>query len=494
MKYGILISCYVALAGHQYGWVQGREIGEKGDKILFAAHAERYSRVKNDSKLNKSIVNDLLHYGQPTKICYYEKPLLKTARKLYSRQWPIFDNIKSHLADLGLNNIPIYYTNHHHAHAAMGYFTSNFEDAAILVIDAIGEWNTTSLWHGKENRLSRIMSVNYPHSFGIFYSALTQAIGLKPNEEEYILMGMAAVGKPFYVKDLMNEFFAYFKPPYIKLRYNLHHGIGDYIKQKNWNLFDVAASVQKIAEQYIVESSRYIKNQTKSKNLVLVGGVALNCVANSNIRDNTIFENIWVPPNPGDAGLSLGAILAHSNRHIEFDNAYLGYDIQRPLDVGGIIEELVNNKIVGIANGRAEWGPRALGNRSLLADPRGNDIKDKVNTIKKREQFRPFAPVVMAEHKEFYFKNCAYNQEYMQYTNKCLYPQEFPAICHSDNTSRLQSVPANNSNIRRILEAWYKRTNCPMLLNTSLNVKGEPLVNTWQDAVRFMELNDLRIY
>jgi carbamoyltransferase len=207
-----------------------------------------------------------------------------------------------------------------------------------------------------------------------------------------------------------------------------------------------------------------------------------------------MFKNIWVPPNPGDAGLSLGAVLAVTRKQAVFDHAYLGTDIGRDLDIGSVIQSLLDSGIVGVANGRAEWGPRALGNRSLLADPRGSDVKDRVNAIKKREEFRPFAPVILEEHAEKYFRNIRYNQRYMQWTNECLYPEQFPAIVHVDGTSRIQTVPNNNTSIRRILEAWYERTGCPMLLNTSLNIKGEPLVNTWDDALRFSKLNEVIVY
>lgn len=466
-----------------------------GDRIAFAAHAERYSRRKNDSFLNKELVEDMLSYGKPTEIVWYEKPLLKSLRRLYSGERPVFDRIRQHLTSVGLGNIPVSVIGHHHAHAAMGYYTSGFDNAAVIVMDAIGEWNTTTIWKGLGHSLEQVVSVNYPDSFGLFYSAFTQALGLKPNEEEYILMGMAALGKPVFSRMIMNDFFEVFDPPYISLKQNLHKGIGNYLKGKQgWDDVYVAASVQEIAERYVLGCANYAKKHLKSRNLVLVGGVALNCVANSVVRNRGIFNEIWVPPNPGDAGLALGAALARSQTKITLPHSYLGHDIRGRLDVMAAVDALQAGEIIGVAKGRAEFGPRALGNRSLIADPRGKHVKDLVNEIKKREPFRPFAPAVLEEHASDYFANVKHDQRYMQWTNECLYPEEYPAICHVDGTSRIQTVPKGDSNIRMLLEEWYYRTGCPMLLNTSLNIKGEPLVNTWADAERFRELNKVKVF
>lgn len=465
-----------------------------GDRILFAAHSERYSRIKNDRRLNREIVEDLLRYGKPEQIIWADNPFLKTLRKLYSGERPLFDGVRSHLKEVGLGDIKIQTVGHHRAHAAMGYYTSGLDDAAVLVMDAIGEWDTTTVWNARGSNLNRVAGISYPHSFGLFYSAMTKALGLKPNEEEYILMGMAALGKPYHADEILKDLFESFDPPYLMLKQNLHKGVGDYLKDKDWEDYDIAASVQEIAERYVLSSAVYVKDQLRTDSLILSGGVALNCVANGKLRDEDMFKNIWVPPNPGDAGLSLGAVLAVTRKQAVFDHAYFGTDIGRDLDIGSVIQSLLDSGIVGVANGRAEWGPRALGNRSLLADPRGSDVKDRVNAIKKREEFRPFAPVILEEHAEKYFRNIRYNQRYMQWTNECLYPEQFPAIVHVDGTSRIQTVPNNNTSIRRILEAWYERTGCPMLLNTSLNIKGEPLVNTWDDALRFSKLNEVMVY
>jgi carbamoyltransferase len=222
-----------------------------------------------------------------------------------------------------------------------------------------------------------------------------------------------------------------------------------------------------------------------SHNLVYMGGVALNCLANRNLGE--YFENIWIMPNPGDAGSSLGAAAVVYGKRLYWTNAFLGHDIPGPYPVTALLDQLLSNSIVGVASGRAEFGPRALGNRSLLADPRGHDIKDRVNEIKRRQKFRPFAPVILAEMADQYFDFSPgwLDSNYMQSVARCRFPDRFPAICHYDGTSRVQTVPPDGSGIRTLLEAWHTQTGCPMLLNTSLNIRGEPMVNDRADADRF---------
>jgi len=271
-------------------------------------------------------------------------------------------------------------------------------------------------------------------------------------------------------------------PP--KFTENLHSGVPDSFILGN-NDYDIACSVQNVAEEMIngiMSKSRLIG---KSNNLVYAGGVALNCLANRNLGN--FYDNIWIMPNPGDAGSSLGAAALAYGKQVNWKDASLGYDIKGDYPVKQLLDELQTNKIVGVANGRAEFGPRALGNRSLLADPRGDDIKDKVNDIKRRQHFRPFAPVILEEFAEDYFDmpKGFEKSPYMQAVAYCKYPAKFPAIIHKDGTSRVQTVPKGNSGIRRLLEAWMTLTHCPMLLNTSLNVRGEPMVNDINDAARF---------
>jgi carbamoyltransferase len=238
---------------------------------------------------------------------------------------------------------------------------------------------------------------------------------------------------------------------------------------------------------------RRARKLVDSDNLVYMGGVALNCVANA--RLGQIYDRIWIMPNPGDAGSSLGAAaLAHGGR-LTWRDAFLGHHIPGAYPVKDLLDHLIANKIVGVASGRAEWGPRALGNRSLLADPRGPDIKDRVNEIKRRQRFRPFAPVILEELASEYFlmPPCWPESRYMQTTAICLEPDMFPAICHVDGSSRVQTVPRDGSGIRQLLEQWYLLTGCPMLLNTSLNIRGEPMVNDRADADRFEQRYGVRV-
>ena len=223
------------------------------------------------------------------------------------------------------------------------------------------------------------------------------------------------------------------------------------------------------------------------------GGVKLCCQQCDSTHCG--FHDIWIMPNPGDAGSSLGAALAYRGKRIAWGSAYLGHDIARHLDSHGVLSALEEGQTVGVANGRAEFGPRALGNRSLLADPRGAEVKDKVNQIKQREPFRPFAPMILAELAHDYFVLPVAQSPYMQFVAQCRDPDRFPAICHVDGSSRVQTVSRlDNAGLYDLLRGWYDRTGCPMLLNTSLNIKGEPLVNTWEDAQRFAAVHGVMVY
>jgi carbamoyltransferase len=295
-------------------------------------------------------------------------------------------------------------------------------------------------------------------------------------------MGMAAYGQPRYVAECQTL-----------LQDNLHIGI-----DPKWlagaALEDIAASAQIITEELIYNVMRRAKDFKWSPNLVYMGGVALNCLANRKLGE--YFENIWIMPCPGDAGNSLGAAALAHGRRLRWTDAYLGHQISGEYPVGALVDHLLSDRICGVASGRAEFGPRALGNRSLLADPRGVDIKDRVNEIKRRQRFRPFAPVILAEHVDefFYMPRGWSDASYMQIVAQCRRPDLFPAVCHVDNTSRVQTVSDNGSGIRRLLESWHARTGCPMLLNTSLNIRGEPMVNDRADADRFEHLYNVKVF
>jgi carbamoyltransferase len=462
------------------------------DGLEFASHTERFSGIKNDPHLNKEIINYARQWGEPDEIIWYERPFRKTLRQLRAGQGFNFreNNIKKYLQSYGIH-VPVRFVSHHHSHAAAGYYTSPFREATVVCIDSIGEFDTLTVWEATGTKLKKIYSQRYPHSVGLWYSAMTQRIGLKPNEDEYILMGMAAYGDPNRLWNDMYEMFDYVDGPDIRYKDNLHRGC------KHWkpeltteqDMFDIAAATQKTYEFTLEQILEWAKKNTKSNNLVLMGGCALNCSANH--LAYKYFDDVWIMPNPGDAGSAIGAVLAHKKEHMPMDHAYLGYNIEGDYPVEEIINELKTTGIVGVANGRAEFGPRAFGNRSLLADPRGNDIKSRVNDIKQRQQFRPFAPVVLYEHAGDNFEGC-YNN-FMQYTSKCNHPDLYPAITHVDGTSRVQTVEADGSGIRRLLERWYEETGCPMLLNTSLNIKGKPMVNDLTDAQEFAIMYNVKV-
>lgn len=464
-----------------------------GKEILWAAHAERYSRTKNDCLINEAIIQDLKKYGEPKEIVWFEKPYLKNLRKLYAGQRPWYENIETEIQKFNLGKIPVHTIEHHESHAAAGFYTSNFTDASILVVDAIGEWNTVTIWSADSNGIKKVWSKNYPNSMGLFYTAITDFVGLKPNEEEYILMGMSAFGKPIHCNEMLDVFFKDFSPPNFKLKHNLHRGCKWW--STNYNHFNIAASTQLIMENYLLETITWMKKKLPSDNLVFMGGVALNCVANSKIANLNLYKNIWIMPNPGDAGSAIGAVAGYKREHLNWNGPYLGFDIDRNLDIDKAVDSLIKGNVIAIANGRAEFGPRALGNRSILCDPRGNNSKDRVNKIKKRELFRPFAPAVLSEFANDYFDLPVKESPYMQFVARCKKSDLVPGVCHVDGTSRVQTVSNNDNPIfRNLLEAWYSKSGCPLLINTSLNIKGEPLVNTWNDALRWQKLNNIEIF
>ena len=453
-------------------------------KILFASHAERYSGVKNDPHLNQPMINDALEFGHPEEVHFYENPLLKTARRLYAGQGFKFTNPASELKKLGVK-AKVYWGSHHKSHTAAGFYTSPFNEASCLTIDAIGEFDTTTIWHGNksEDMLYKVYADTYPASLGLFYSAMTDRIGLKANEDEYILMGMSAYGDS-------NKYLHQIYHMFNESGANFHQGcrgfLPDLIEE---DYFDIAAATQAIYElefkKLLAKVKSSAKTKAQSENLVLMGGCALNCLANRYATEQ--FENVWIMPNPGDAGSSLGAILAHTKQQADWQGPYLGREIEGRYPVNELLKELTASGIVGVANGKAEFGPRALGNRSLLADPRGDQMKDVVNRIKRRQEFRPFAPVILQEDVSDYFDvETDFESTYMQYVVRCTQPEDFPAIVHVDGTSRVQTVTKeSHAGLYALLTQWKAATGCPMLLNTSLNIKGMPMVNDLADSIAF---------
>ena len=467
-------------------------------EILFAGHSERYSKRKNDENFCQGLLDDILPYG-PEVVAYYERPWNKQLRRLYSGEgieWNKLTVRQILRQQLGgwIEPVRVHSYNHHLSHAAAGFQTSPFDRATVVVIDAIGEWDTISIWGAEyvagRAQYKRLWGQRYPHSIGLFYSAMTQRAGLRPNEEEYILMGMAAYGNKAPSVAMQKRLVSHEYE--VEFTQNLHIGLDDAYFDTFENQ-DIAASAQNLAEILILNVIYRAKKLGWSDKLVYMGGVALNCSANRNI--GAYFNDVWIMPNPGDAGSSLGAAaLAHGGR-INWRSAYLGHDIPGAYPVNGLLDRLLADKIVGVASGRAEFGPRALGNRSLLADPRGSEIKEKVNEIKRRQKFRPFAPVILEELADQYFDmpRGFRNSRYMQTVADCRYPELFPAIVHHDGTSRVQTVPRDGSGIRELLEKWFVMTGCPMLLNTSLNIRGEPMVNDRADADRFEQLYNVKV-
>jgi carbamoyltransferase len=471
----------------------------KGE-ILYAGHAERYSKVKNDPNLHEAMFWELAEGRHIDHIAYYETPWKKQLRQLYSGQGIEWNKLttgqvlRQQLQGF-FSKVPVSTHGHHLSHAAAGFQTSPFTRATVVVIDAIGEWDTISIWGAEyvngQAVYKRLWRQQYPHSIGLYYSAMTARVGLKPMEDEYILMGMAAYGRPTattFIKNAVidNEWD-------ITFQQNLHAGVDETFLAGVPNE-EIASSSQAFCENLIYNVMRRAKDFNFSTNLCYMGGVALNCLANRNL--GVYFEKIWIMPNPGDAGSSLGAAALAYGGPIDFTNAFLGTDISGPYPVNAVLDSLLTDKITGVASGRAEFGPRALGNRSLLADPRGPNIKDRVNAIKRRQEFRPFAPIILEEHVDNYFDMPSgfVNSRYMQVIGHCRRPDLFPAIVHHDGTSRIQTVPADGSGIRELLEKWYVVTDCPMLLNTSLNIKGEPMVNDRADADRFEKFYNVKVH
>ena len=428
----------------------------EGSKILFAGHAERYSRQKNDSYLNQELMADALKHGLPDVIVLHESSTLKNKRRVSQMTWA---SIKAAFTEITaeewlkkfypqLTGIPVTNCLHHESHAGAGVMTSEFDECAVMTIDAIGEYQTATIYYYDSSATPALQlkhETKFPNSLGLFYSAVTHAVGLKPMEDEYILMGMAAYGDPIEGKRLsrqMGKDHFFFHHAWISNKQSLR-GSGNLqrgLKSDMYSEYDdftIAYAAQNQVEKRVMSYAEYARDVTGSENLVFMGGVALNCVANSRLFDLG-YKNIHIMPNPGDAGSSLGAAALHqyntTGKKINWNGPYLGHNIEGPYPIKKALASLKKGEIFGIANGRAEFGPRALGNRSLCSDPRGPKVKDAMNTIKNRQKFRPFAPMILEKHVHEYFDmpGGITNAPYMQFVAKCKKPEEFPAIIHED--------------------------------------------------------------
>lgn len=484
-------------------------------------------------------------------VIFYEKPFLKFDRILkscletYPRSCTLFREamihwlfdklwVKSLIEEkLGIAPEKILFSKHHLSHAASAFLCSPFEKAAILTIDGVGEWNTATIGKGEENRIALLYEMNFPHSVGLLYSVFTAFLGFEVNEGEYKVMGMAPYGRPIYY-DKIREIVKIFEDGsiWLDLRYFCHHYGTTPFNRRFIKLFgtprdpknsdtveqsyaDLAASIQKVTEEIVIKMARHAHRVTGYNTLCLAGGVALNTVANWKILKETPFRDLFVQPASGDSGGALGAALYAASllgekRNFVLEHAYWGAafgaeEIRRFLTVEGVpfweapdeealitqvITHLKKGGVVGWMQGRFEWGPRALGNRSILADPRRPEMKDIVNRkIKFREPFRPFAPSILENRVSDYFElqngEGGYAPRFMLLVPPVREAQrsKIPAVTHVDGTGRLQAVlKEENPLYYRLIERFGEETGIPVLLNTSFNLKGEPIVATPADA------------
>jgi carbamoyltransferase len=537
----------------------------KDGHVVAAVEEERFSRKKFDDDYPKMAIEWCLNEAKikPSEIdsvAFYDKPVLKFERLLdnyigvaprglfsfldtipkwlHKRLW-IKSEIKKSLK--GFKG-EIIFPDHHLSHAAHTFYTSPFEESAILTVDGVGEWSTTSFGYAKDNSIKLTHDIRWPHSLGLFYSAFTYFLGFKVNEGEYKLMGLASYGKPRFYDSILNNLIdlksdgsihldmSYFAFTYDKVMTNQKFaklfGIEPRKRDEKAEQihYDIGASAQKVLEEILLRMVNHVYAKTNMNNLCLGGGVALNGVANYRILKEGPFDNVHIPPSPGDAGSAVGCAqylyhIYHKNpRTIEQDqskvileNVYVGPsytndEIKSFLDSKGIIYEkletsellantaqlIADGNIVGWYQGRMEWGPRALGCRSILADPRKAEMKDILNEkIKHREAFRPFAPSILEEYVTEYFE-IDRTSPYMLMVAPVKKPQEIPAVTHVDGTGRLQTVHKNaNPLYYDLISEFYKITKVPVIINTSMNVMGEPIVNTPEQAYSMIVKTDM---
>ena len=478
--------------------------------------------------------------------------------KLFQKKF-LFDKLKQH--DENFNDISkIKFSEHHYSHAASAFYPSPFEEAIILTLDGVGEWATTTVAIGKKNKLEMVKEIHFPHSLGLLYSAFTYYTGFKVNSGEYKLMGLAPYGKPIFKNLILDNLLDLKEDGSFKLNmkyFNYTTGLtmtnsnfsrlfGHAVRDPNKDLLsqfhmDIASSIQAVTEEIVIKMTKDISTRYKIKNLCLAGGVALNCVANGKIKKEKVFNKIWIQPAAGDAGGSLGAALAYWHHELDKPRAYFedqmkgsylgpkfGSDqIEKELkllkakyqkyDVKEVIfltaKELANEKTIGWFQGRMEFGPRALGGRSILADPRSAKMQKQLNLkIKFRESFRPFAPSILREDlsewfeldtdspymlmvsevkKEKQIKMSKEDEKLFGIDKLNIKRSSIPAITHVDYSARIQTVhKETNSRYYDLLKEFKKNTNCPVLVNTSFNVRGEPIVCSVTDAFNcFMGTN-----
>lgn len=541
----------------------------KDGEIIVASEEERFTRKKHDRNFPLKSIQFCLEESGITlddvdAIVFYDKPLLKFDRILetffafaprgmihFLKAIPLWIREKIFFKKLILDSLarissikkPIFFSEHHLSHAASAFYPSPFEKAAILCIDGVGEWASSSGWVGNANSITPLFEIEFPHSLGLFYSAFTGFLGFKVNSGEYKLMGLAPFGEPIFADLILKECILLLEDGSFQLNLKYFDFISNdkmytdeleklfAIKSKKTNEkfeqihFDIASSVQFVLEKAILGLVKKLNELAPLDSIVLSGGVALNCVANSKIMKSHYFSKIWIQPAAGDSGGAIGAALAfyflekkQTRTCVEnaMKGALLGPSfnndvIKTLLDKLGaqyyfndnihlidnlIVDELSKGKVVGLFRGKMEFGPRALGSRSIIADPRVADMRSILNLkVKKRESFRPFAPAVLKEHVDSYFDwSKDESSPYMLFVSKSLRPNEIPSVSHLDASSRIQIVDKNiHSSFHSLLECFYNKTNCPVLINTSFNVRGEPIVMSPYDAINCFMTTDIDV-
>ena len=458
--------------------------------VVFASTADRFSGVLGDRLLNQNLVSYALNWGEPDYITFYERPWLRLARQLRAAQFSELAHpysVQDQLTKFGVTaRRSFYYTDHQLSHAS-AYYHSGFTDAAVIVLDTVGEFASSSVWLGTGRQLKRRWSQSYPQSVGLFYSAMVDRCGLVAGQDELTFMGLAGQGdyRKYYtlIKQDLIQWRRYPRPK-IQLRYNLHRGCR-WWRADITDVENIAAAVQKIYEEILFDIALYARGISNTKNLVITGDTARLASANAILARRELFENIYIPPSPGDAGASLGSILAHSRRPIELKHNLLGYPIEGAYPQAEALARLLAGKPAAIANGAAEFGDQTVGNRSILIDPRLVDSREQINRIKGRNTWETYCPAILAEHAEQYYKVSANRSAYSHFTAKAQ-GDLYPSIVHPDGTSKLQVItPDANPNFYQLLSEWYRATGYPILLNTGLDSPGKPMVNNLVQAEQF---------
>jgi carbamoyltransferase len=487
-------------------------------KLVYACEEEKFTGIKHDSSFPVNSIKYIFdHFTDKVDlVCYYEKPSLKLKRafkhNIKSVPRILWTNIKLWF-QLKQFKAPIHFSTHHNSHLAYSYYTSPFNEATIISIDGVGEEDTICVANAEYGRINKIKTTKYPHSLGLFYSAITAFLGFKPNEGEYKVMGLASYGDPLVYSDAFNKlishrdgiktnmkYFTWNKSNDTMFNHHLIELLGDNrlpdepITQRHK---DIAAALQQQYENMFF----YLLLQHPGENLCLGGGCAYNGTANGKIKIKTNYKNVYIPPAPSDAGSCIGACLDYLRYHRKIDT-YLGpqfdskVDKAQSLDLWLLAEELNKGKVIGWYEGKIEFGARALGHRSILASPLYPGMQDRINKlIKKREMFRPFAPMVIYSEQNKYF----YSDDYVPYMNQVVKVREkyrdiLTAITHIDGTARIQSVKLeDNEMMYRLLSLFGGHSGFPILLNTSFNIKDKTMVLYPEDALQTFWDTDIDI-